>query len=448
MRLFLCVVVMTSLLWVQASCSSSECSKKSDCTRSRKCVKGKCEQNCTSDKECLNGEKCQLSTGNCYKACSSDKECLNGQTCQLSTGNCVAVAEENSETGGKTDGGTNPETVVETPPQTCGNGKLDTGETCDKTDFGKKTCADFGFAKGSLSCKSCQIDSTGCSEKTSKCGNGFIEPGEDCEVGKLKGQECFTKGFTGGKLKCTQCKFDTSACTGGTAGTKTFGQLCNKDDDCKSGICTKFNPIHPKGYCNAVCSAGQKCPSDAQCVFQVGSKQLCGWACAPGGACPSGLSCLPFSSKNYCGVGSGSTGGKCGNKKVESGEACDGPDLNNKTCQSYGYSGGTLGCKNNCTNDFSLCTGGAKKKYGAPCLVAANCEAGLNCIKISPTATNGFCSAPCTQGVPCPSSPPGGTCILASANGNFCGWRCTDSSNCPNNMDCVTITGGKACSPK
>ena len=38
----------------------------------------------------------------------------------------------------------------------------------------------------------------------------------------------------------------------------------------------------------------------------------------------------------------------CGNNIVESGEVCDGTNLNGQTCASQGFSGGTLGCSSDC----------------------------------------------------------------------------------------------------
>ncbi len=48
----------------------------------------------------------------------------------------------------------------------------------------------------------------------------------------------------------------------------------------------------------------------------------------------------------------------CGNNIKESGEQCDGTDLNNKTCVSLGYSGGTLVCSPACVFNTSGCTSG------------------------------------------------------------------------------------------
>ncbi|MFH2006588.1 MAG: hypothetical protein ABI333_08390, partial [bacterium] len=45
----------------------------------------------------------------------------------------------------------------------------------------------------------------------------------------------------------------------------------------------------------------------------------------------------------------------CGNGQQEDSEQCDGADLGGNTCETLGYSDGTLGCQNDCTFDFSGC---------------------------------------------------------------------------------------------
>lgn len=51
----------------------------------------------------------------------------------------------------------------------------------------------------------------------------------------------------------------------------------------------------------------------------------------------------------------GGTPSVCGNNVKEGGEACDGGDLGGQTCQSRGFTGGTLACNANCTFDTSGC---------------------------------------------------------------------------------------------
>jgi len=45
----------------------------------------------------------------------------------------------------------------------------------------------------------------------------------------------------------------------------------------------------------------------------------------------------------------------CGNGIIEGGEDCEGTNLNNKTCQSLGYSSGTLSCDISCSFDTNQC---------------------------------------------------------------------------------------------
>ncbi len=53
----------------------------------------------------------------------------------------------------------------------------------------------------------------------------------------------------------------------------------------------------------------------------------------------------------------GSTSDNCGNGTVDSGEECDGTELNGKACTDFSFTGGTLSCKSDCTFDKSACTG-------------------------------------------------------------------------------------------
>lgn len=59
------------------------------------------------------------------------------------------------------------------------------------------------------------------------CGDGIIDSGESCDGSNLGGHSCTTQGFSGGTLSCTaSCTFDTTACTssggGGGGGSSGF----------------------------------------------------------------------------------------------------------------------------------------------------------------------------------------------------------------------------------
>ena len=67
----------------------------------------------------------------------------------------------------------------------------------------------------------------------------------------------------------------------------------------------------------------------------------------------------------------------CGDGVIQSGEECDGSNLNGKSCLTQGFSGGTLSCNSNCTFNTSSCTsgggggGGGGGGYIAPAETAA-----------------------------------------------------------------------------
>jgi hypothetical protein len=51
-------------------------------------------------------------------------------------------------------------------PAVCGNGRIETGEQCDRTTLGSSTCATLGFNGGQLRCaRACQYDTSGCVAK-------------------------------------------------------------------------------------------------------------------------------------------------------------------------------------------------------------------------------------------------------------------------------------------
>jgi hypothetical protein len=55
----------------------------------------------------------------------------------------------------------------------------------------------------------------------------------------------------------------------------------------------------------------------------------------------------------------------CGNSIIDSGETCDGTNLNGETCSSRGYKSGTLACKSDCSFDASGCTSAAAQPSSA-----------------------------------------------------------------------------------
>jgi cysteine-rich repeat protein len=101
----------------------------------------------------------------------------------------------------------------------CGDGQIDPGEKCDGAALGADATCDklVGFmSTGTISCgPNCTYTTSQCTPPQ-LCGNGKIDAGEDCDVALPPGSSCATALGTplaAGTLGCnTSCKFDTSAC--------------------------------------------------------------------------------------------------------------------------------------------------------------------------------------------------------------------------------------------
>jgi hypothetical protein len=91
----------------------------------------------------------------------------------------------------------------------CGDGVISQGEACDGTALGGNTCESLGFAKGTIACVQCHLDTHECTS----CGNDAINAKEECDGIDLGGRTCSALGFTGGELDCTdRCKLSTRNC--------------------------------------------------------------------------------------------------------------------------------------------------------------------------------------------------------------------------------------------
>ena len=222
---------------------------------------------------------------------------------------------------------------------------------------------------------------------------------------------------------------------------------CFNDSDCDdSDSCTTDSCSNP-GTCSASCSnlsvgcidGDGCCPiecdsaSDNDCVAVTcpdGTCDIAGGECA---TCAADCACLNLGDtgcdlafKSVC----------CDNSTTENplGEICDvadgnpiNMDLNGKTCNFFGYTGGTLGCRWDCFNyDPSSCV-------GVPATCGNNtCDAGENCLN---------CPTEC-----CPSECP-----------DFCfseGYECGTQTLCGTPTDCgscvlpaICNASGKCISP-
>ncbi len=114
---------------------------------------------------------------------------------------------------------------------TCGDGKISAGEECDGIEWGTITeCGNFDdFTGGTLSCypqgntNECYFDTSKCTggPGPGPCGNNIVNTGETCDGtdwGPITGCSGLDD-FTGGTLSCypqgntNECHFDTTQCT-------------------------------------------------------------------------------------------------------------------------------------------------------------------------------------------------------------------------------------------
>jgi cysteine-rich repeat protein len=172
------------------------------------------------------------------------------------------------------------------------------------------------------------------------CGNTAIDSGEDCDGSNLNGATCASvMGATyTGTLSCT------AGCAFDTTSCTSPTPICDNDGTCDAGENTT------------------NCPAD----------------------CPA----VPPAN--------------CGNGTINTGEECDGSNLNSKTCIGDGYAGGTLSCASDCELDYSACTGAAPGLCGNGVE-----EPGEECDDGNLTNNDG-CDAACTKekGVPPPAPVP------------------------------------------
>lgn len=180
----------------------------------------------------------------------------------------------------------------------CGNAELDTGESCDSSNLGGRTCEDEGFSGGTLVCASdCTFDTSSC-DSPDGCGDGVLDPGEDCDGGNLGGADCESQGWGGGVLVCSAaCRYDLSGCSTLPVcgnGDVELGEACddgNTDDgDGCSSTCQQ-EPDEEGDCTNGIDDDqdGQTDCDDGDCVGLVCGDygRLCiGGECV----CPGGVS--------------------------------------------------------------------------------------------------------------------------------------------------------------
>ena len=302
-----------------------------------------------------------------------------------------------------------------TKVETCGNKELDPGESCDGTIFGSiEKCTNYNvsFTGGTLKCtSSCQLDTSGCTEKTNKCGNGIIDKGESCDgsnLGPLSGK-CtdYSSNFISGHVKCTsECKIDTDDCSKKAANCGNdvldTGEVCDGDNfgditdlrcsnytqdfvggtlkcaSCKistANCLTEGSNVKIRCKDKGDCKVNEDCSDNSDCASRYCSNSKCTQA-----TCSDGV-------KNQ-GESSIDCGGPC--DKCQNGKSCN----TNDECQSDFCYFGTCKAPEVCL-DGKLSPGEADIDCGGIC--PSKCLSGKNCDSDKDCEENSKCkSSKCT----------------------------------------------------
>jgi len=311
-------------------------------------------------------------------------------------------------------------------------------EQCDGIDIAGRTCSQFiGYSGGILGCKSdCTYDISKCDTGLGYCGDNVIEgPNsaglhEQCDGSVPSDINCQNFGFDTGSLSCINCQINTSGCryNGVSVASQTLincgDNLLESGEQCEQGMsynitCSFFNYDYGTVNCNS-------------CAYDISG-------------------CYMNATINNTLPASSNFG--CNNNGIkEYGEECDGTGvysgLSTVSCQSFNFSGGTVGCTGSCrydtskcyTNDtFYRCSNGVKDITEAdvdcggdckPCALNKTCFGNSDCT--SNSCVMGKCVVnPCTNNVFDNGTETDVDC------GGTCG-SCSNGKNCVANTDCTS----------
>ncbi|MBT6489569.1 MAG: hypothetical protein HOK97_07400, partial [Deltaproteobacteria bacterium] len=357
--------------------------------------------------------------------------------------------------------------ICDFPPGECGNGIVETGETCDgdcRTSCNDAIACTTDILSGdpascNVACEYTEIAACanddgccppGCSFETDSdcsatCGNGVIDSGElcdgDCPTSCDDGVSCTQDNLVGSAANCTaQCVPVTiTDCVEGD-GCCAAGCSPEVDSDC-STTCGDGIVDAPSETCDGNCPTN--CDDTIACTVDIfsGSAENCTAGCSYVDIvlCESGDGCCPAGCVNAEDSDCEPIGTLCGNGIVDAGELCDGncPD----SCQT------TDAC-------IPLVLQGSEDACNAECVAEpiSECVSGDSCCPSSCNSESDFdCASLCGNGVldldetcdgDCPTScAPLDTCMVVELQGNAfdCTAQCVQTGTvtaCANDDGC------------
>jgi hypothetical protein len=277
----------------------------------------------------------------------------------------------------------------------CGNGTLESGETCDPPSSCPTSCDDKdacttdkltgSAATCTAACTHTTItacsDGDGCcpsgcdntndDDCAPVCGNGTLESGETCDpssscpTGCDDKNACTADKLTGSASACTAACTHTkiSSCSGGD-GCCPSGCDSTSDSDCSAscgnGTVEQGETCDPPSSCPTGCDDEDACTED----LMTGSASNCNVSCTHTQvtACKDGDGCCP----SGCSANTDSDcSASCGNGTVEQGETCDPPSScptscdDGESCTEDKLVGSAAACSAVCSNTpITVCKDG------------------------------------------------------------------------------------------
>jgi hypothetical protein len=298
---------------------------------------GSCSEFCDLDAPACSGDGVCVPAfanrvGRCADKCASDSDCRDGYGCEFS----FFAGQECM------------------PKRDCGDGVREAPEACDGDDV-PFTCVQFGALSGTLRCRSTcsDYDTSDCVFPV--CGDGVVEGNEDCEGGDAGSTTCADLGYAGGTLACSDCEYFTRGCTSVCGdGVRSPEEACDGDDFAPYAACFGTGTVSCTGDCTVDESAcdQQECGDGEITGFErCEGDDLAGATCAGFGYAGGTLVCTGSCFLNRSGCED-----TCGDGVAGTSEQCDGADLHEQNCASQGGVGGALACHDDCTFDASGCT--------------------------------------------------------------------------------------------